>query len=129
MALLRSFRMPALIAAGLLSLVQSREISFPPAAGIQHPLEGSYQHSLDAGLDITPPYFSDLTTYANLPYVHCLASEKEEVEKYDIAILGSPFDTVRTFSSSICPLTCGCIINRQLMTHAIDAFSDLNVRA
>lgn len=33
-------------------------------------------------------------TYANLPYVHCLAPEGEEVEGYDIAVVGAPFDTV-----------------------------------
>jgi agmatinase len=27
--------------------------------------------------------------------VHCLANDGEEVEKYDIAIMGAPFDTVR----------------------------------
>lgn len=33
-------------------------------------------------------------TYANLPYVHCLAPEGQEVEPFDIALLGAPFDTV-----------------------------------
>ena len=33
--------------------------------------------------------WSDLKDrYANLPYVHCLAADGEEVEPYDIAILG-----------------------------------------
>lgn len=44
--------------------------------------------------DITQAKFEGLATYANLPYVHCLAPEGEEVEKFDIAILGAPFDTV-----------------------------------
>jgi len=42
--------------------------------------------------------FMGLMTYANIPYVHCLADEAsgEEYkgEKYDIAVLGAPFDTV-----------------------------------
>lgn len=71
--------------------------------------------------DISQTKFAGLTTFANLPYVHCLAADDEEeeeegeeddddgkknkkekrekkksvgVEKFDIAILGAPFDTV-----------------------------------
>jgi len=45
--------------------------------------------------------FFGLTTFANLPYVHCLAPDGEEVEKFDIAVLGAPFDTVSaSFSTS-----------------------------
>ena len=36
--------------------------------------------------------FLGLTTFANIPYVSCLFDSS--VEKYDIAILGAPFDTV-----------------------------------
>lgn len=36
--------------------------------------------------------FLGLTTFANIPYVSCLSDGS--VEKYDIAILGAPFDTV-----------------------------------
>lgn len=72
--------------------------------------------------DISQTKFAGLTTFANLPYVHCLAAEEEEeedenenekknkkekrkkkksvgVEKFDIAILGAPFDTVSLFLS------------------------------
>lgn len=71
--------------------------------------------------DISQAKFAGLTTFANLPYVHCLAAddndeeEEEEddekknkkrkkkksggVEKFDIAILGAPFDTVSTYLS------------------------------
>lgn len=39
--------------------------------------------------------FSGLTTYANIPYINCLSDEAaESSSKYDIAILGAPFDTV-----------------------------------
>lgn len=44
--------------------------------------------------DLSQSIFEGLTTYANVPYVHCLAKEGEQVEAYDIAILGAPFDTV-----------------------------------
>jgi hypothetical protein len=74
------------------SLAYAREISFPPVSGYttsdQLVLGGNYD------LDISQARFAGLTTYANLPYVHCLARDGEEVEKYDIAVLGAPFDTV-----------------------------------
>lgn len=72
--------------------------------------------------DISQTKFAGLTTFANLPYVHCLAADDDEgeeeeeeddgkkkkkekrkkkksvgVEKFDIAILGAPFDTVGLF--------------------------------
>lgn len=74
------------------SLTSAREISFPPVSGYttsdQVVLGGNYD------LDISQVKFAGLNTYANLPYVHCLAKEGEEVERFDIAILGAPFDTV-----------------------------------
>jgi hypothetical protein len=46
-------------------------------------------------LDVTAtPAFLGLTTFANLPYVHCLGNGTRDGE-YDIGILGAPFDTVR----------------------------------
>lgn len=39
--------------------------------------------------------FHGLRTYANLPYVSCLSDAEAKENKYDIAILGAPFDTVR----------------------------------
>lgn len=49
----------------------------------------------DSAIDISGSKFRGLSTYANLPYVHCLSAENDgEVEEYDIAILGAPFDTV-----------------------------------
>jgi hypothetical protein len=38
--------------------------------------------------------FVGLGTFANLPYVNCLSTSKDEDGRYDIAILGAPFDTV-----------------------------------
>lgn len=77
-------------------LALSREITFPAIAGVQKPLSNDESPDITPGLsmDISLPLFSGLMTYANLPYVHCLAGEDESVEKYDIAILGAPFDTV-----------------------------------
>lgn len=70
--------------------------------------------------DISQAKFAGLTTFANLPYVHCLAADEDDeeeeeededkkkkkkkkksvgVEKFDIAILGAPFDTVSIFLS------------------------------
>lgn len=83
-------------ALALASLIQAREIVFPPTSGYQHPLGnnlGALEYETD---DISSPLFNGLSTYANLPYVHCLANSTlsaEDVEKYDIAVLGAPFDT------------------------------------
>lgn len=76
----------------LLPLAAAREIAFPPVSGYttsDQVILGGYNNP-----DISQPKFAGLNTYANLPYVHCLAAEGEEVEKFDIAILGAPFDTV-----------------------------------
>ena len=71
----------------------AREISFPP---VQQSLGAINidNNNLTPGLseDISQARFAGLTTYANLPYVHCLSAD-EEVEPFDIAILGAPFDT------------------------------------
>ena len=75
-------------------LARGREITFPPVSGFsQQPIFEQ------GGIDISAgSAFAGLTTYANLHYVHCLAGKGEEVEKYDIAILGAPFDTVSRIS-------------------------------
>ena len=78
-----------LVTSLLASLCSAREITFPPVAAVQFPLR------IESQLDISQPIFAGLTTYANTPYVHCLAADGEKVEPYDIAILGAPFDTVR----------------------------------
>lgn len=44
--------------------------------------------------DVRYSKFAGLSTFANLPYVHCLAPDGVEVDKFDIAILGAGFDTV-----------------------------------
>lgn len=84
-----------LLAAGLFSgSSAARDITFPPVSGFQQVL------NYGGGIDVTTgSAFAGLTTYANLPYVHCLAGEGHQVEKFDIAILGAPFDTVSAVSS------------------------------
>jgi agmatinase len=77
----------------LAALLEAREIVFPPTSGYQFPLGNSLGFETD---DIASPKFNGLSTYANLPYVHCLANStlsSEDIEKYDIAVLGAPFDT------------------------------------
>lgn len=99
----RHFLFFSVLSAGALS----REITFPPVAGSvqdytglpnQQALlntadDGDEHAPLDGALDLTGSKFGGLTTYANIPYVHCLSDG--EVEKFDIAVLGAPFDTVR----------------------------------
>ncbi|CCC09222.1 unnamed protein product [Sordaria macrospora k-hell] len=40
--------------------------------------------------------FHGLKTFGNLPYVKCFSDEEAACKKYDIAILGAPFDTAVT---------------------------------
>jgi hypothetical protein len=83
-----------------LPLVGAREIVFPPTSGYS-----TDQAVLRAGYndpDISQARFAGMSPYANLPYVHCLAGEGEEVERLDIAVLGAPFDTVSSRSCIVC---------------------------
>ncbi len=55
---------------------------------------GSQETLSPAHLDTsTDADFHGLTTFANLPYTNCFR-ENDDVNAYDIAILGAPFDTV-----------------------------------
>lgn len=81
----------SVIVAALIINAVAREITFPPLVGVQHNFDLS---SIDEDLDISVPAFAGLSTFGNLEYVHCLAEGDEHVERYDIAILGAPFDTV-----------------------------------
>jgi agmatinase len=69
----------------------ARDITFPPVSGYSSQQIIPQQN---LGIDITQAKFAGLMTYGNLPYVHCLAPESQDVERFDIAILGAPFDTV-----------------------------------
>lgn len=75
-------------AAGFLLLVSPLSVHAHTFGHDQIPL-------YDSAIDVSGGKFRGLNTYANLPYVHCLSAGKgNEVEEYDIAILGAPFDTV-----------------------------------
>lgn len=87
----------AFLSSTLLLLAASaaaRDITFPPVSGYQSPLGSIHTSDIYNDPDVSAANFGGLTTFANLPYVHCL-SAGDEIEKYDIAILGAPFDTVR----------------------------------
>lgn len=83
----------------------ARDITFPALSGFsnqQVPVQPGSEFDAAGSVgsdDITGAKFAGLTTFANLPYVHCLAAEGAEVERFDIAFLGAPFDTV----SDCCP--------------------------
>lgn len=84
----------ALTSALLLLSVNARDIVFPPVAGVE-----SEQFLLGQPnkIDITSgSQFSGLTTFARIPYVNCFVDSEAESTPYDIAILGAPFDTVRS---------------------------------
>jgi len=94
--------LPALV--GVVRLTSARDITFPPSSGYvpshhyqQNPLAGNGDEAMllggkEPGLLMPAGAFAGLTTFANLPYVNCLA--EGEVERYDVAFLGAPFDTV-----------------------------------
>jgi hypothetical protein len=58
----------------------------PMGLGIEDDVDVTIQHR-----------FNGLTTYAGVPYVNCFANSKTDEDKYDIAIMGAPFDTVSIF--------------------------------
>jgi hypothetical protein len=56
---------------------------------------GIHQIITDDFIDVTTgSEFNGLGTFAHLPYVNCLNKNDSEEGRYDIAILGAPFDTV-----------------------------------
>lgn len=96
--MLTSLRLTSSLLLLLPSSLVAREIVFPPVAPLQaNNGHGQYRSSVNdekqAFLDLDR--FAGLTTFSNLPWVHCL-SEETDIEKYDIAFLGAPFDTATT---------------------------------
>ncbi|GAB7338497.1 hypothetical protein MBLNU457_5249t2 [Dothideomycetes sp. NU457] len=77
----------------LLPLALARDITFPPVSPYQIPIKDFHASGPSFDLDVSSSNFYGLTTYANLPYVHCLAEKPQDVEPFDIAVLGAPFDT------------------------------------
>ncbi|KAH8889262.1 arginase family protein [Thozetella sp. PMI_491] len=79
----------------------ARQIVFPPVAAIaangQVPLRG-LDEEIEDDVDLTTDSVGGLTSFAHLPYVPCFAPKAdEEIEKYDIAVLGAPFDTATSY--------------------------------
>jgi agmatinase len=84
----------------LASCGRAREVVFPPISPLQlnsHDHGAQYQASFSSGDDPTigSTKYAGLSTFANLPWVHCLSPD-DKVESYDIAFLGAPFDTATT---------------------------------
>src|SRR5665213_4262267 len=86
---------PVLLTLALSLSATGRQIVFPPIAAV-HNAQG-YQTPITAEKDVLleSQRYAGLTTFANLPWVHCLSPDAD-VEKYDIAFLGAPFDTGTT---------------------------------
>lgn len=69
---------------------------FPPVGVDTHQLRQRPLSSEDDDVDIVSgSQFWGIKTFANLPYLNCVSDEETEDSKYDIAIVGAPFDTVR----------------------------------
>jgi agmatinase len=85
-----------LVISVLSSSIWTREIIFPPIAAVVRPNGHSPQYMIANSDDYLeqPGEFAGLSTYANLPFVHCTSAGA--VEAYDIAVLGAPFDTATT---------------------------------
>jgi agmatinase len=84
---------PLILSFNCFHAIFAREIIFPMVAAIQPHGQSILSTDKDALAEVSR--YAGLSTYANLPWIHCL-SEKKDIEKYDIAILGAPFDTATT---------------------------------
>lgn len=90
----------------------TRDIVFPPVSGISHTVPGQRPLNLlletnaddedddDDDIDLTTDAMGGLTSFAHLPFVPCFAAARagevnddDQKDKYDIAVLGAPFDT------------------------------------
>ncbi len=70
--------------------VSARDVVFPPVLSLKRSQRLLGQ---DNGIDIgTSSEFNSLTTSANSPYANCF--DNSDIASYDVAILGSLFDTV-----------------------------------
>jgi len=66
-------------------------IAFTPQDGGQHRFSLDDKDDIDI---VTGSQFNGLKTFANLPYVNCFSDAEAKGKKYDIAVMGAPFDTV-----------------------------------
>ncbi|KAI9737990.1 MAG: hypothetical protein M1834_009360 [Cirrosporium novae-zelandiae] len=85
----------------LITLGFARNIGFPPVAAIdnhrsyaQASLESYSSPTDDDDVSLDTDAVGGLTSFARLPYVPCFSSMVDnEIDTYDIAVLGAPFDT------------------------------------
>lgn len=78
------------VSGGVASAWEFPRLALSPQ-NLQHPFSADDGEDIDI---VTRSQFNGLKTFANLPYMNCLSDEEAERKKYDIAILGAPFDTV-----------------------------------
>ncbi|KAL1967469.1 hypothetical protein VTN77DRAFT_3254 [Rasamsonia byssochlamydoides] len=104
------FLMSFLLTSG--SVVTAHEIIFPPVVGriagpyagqdpIQPPPSSLSSYAAQDGKDDVPletDAIGGLTSFAHLPYVPCFSAlTDDQIDRYDIAILGAPFDTATSY--------------------------------
>lgn len=90
-------RPTTLLTAGISLAAPTRAWQLPhanlqPYLQAQHPLSSLPTHDDDIDI-VTGSQFHGLKTFANLPYVNALSDEEARDSKYDIAVVGAPFDT------------------------------------
>ncbi|ORY61412.1 arginase family protein [Pseudomassariella vexata] len=85
----------------LAGLSHAHVIVFPPVAAIsqQHSQQATFRlETSDDDVDLTTDAMGGLVSFAHLPYIPCFSSKTDdEIDKYDIAILGAPFDTATSY--------------------------------
>lgn len=76
-----------------------RDIVFPPVLGIDRYNNGQARIQLnndEGDVPLITDAMGGLTSFAHLPYSACFSPKADaEIESYDIAVIGAPFDTVR----------------------------------
>lgn len=93
----------ALLLVLLVGLGDARDIVFPPVFGVdrlpaQIPIRPQSESESDDDVDLTTDATGGLTSFGHLPYVSCFSSQADEdVGRYDIAVLGAPFDTATSY--------------------------------
>lgn len=96
------------------TITTAREIIFPPVvdhtetfsyprpydgqAPIQSSPTSSYDAHPDEDISLETDAIGGLPSFAHLPYVPCFSAlEDDQIDRYDIAILGAPFDTATSY--------------------------------
>jgi len=91
---------PSFLVLSLFRIVFAKQKPFwieyeSPSHNSEHEL---FRVSTEPADDIVTAY-AGITTFAHLPFINCLnpVYEEEAKEKFDIAIVGAPFDTTVTY--------------------------------